>query len=80
MWVEHGRQGRRLEAVWTYFHGRILSAARRRAGTRREHEGGPRVNVQWGKHGSMPVEWEALSIPVSEGDVERKYLPAPVTL
>jgi hypothetical protein len=77
MWVEYGDEGRRLEAVWTYFHGRLLSggeAARRDAAA---HQGRPRVNVQWGKHGSMPVEWEAQSIPVSEGDVERKYLPTP---
>jgi hypothetical protein len=77
MWVEYGDEGRRLAAVWTYFHGRILSggeAARRDAAA---NQGRPRVNVQWGKHGSMPFEWEALSISVSEGDVERKYLPAP---
>jgi hypothetical protein len=77
MWVEHADQGRRLKAIWTYFHGRILlggEAARRDAA---EHGGRPRIEVQWGKHGSMPIEWDALPITVSEGDVEGKYLPPP---
>ena len=34
----------------------------------------PRVNVQWGKHGSMPHGWEALPIVADNGDIERNYL------
>ena len=36
----------------------------------------PRVNVQWGKHGSMPAGWEDLPIVPDDGDIERKYLKA----
>jgi hypothetical protein len=35
----------------------------------------PRVNVQWGKHGSMPVGWEELKIIGDRGDAESKYYP-----
>jgi hypothetical protein len=77
MWVEYGDEGRRLEAIWTYFHGRILSGGEPAHRDAAAHHGRPRVNVQWGKHGSMPLDWEALTIAVSAGDVERKYLPAP---
>jgi hypothetical protein len=42
----------------------------------------PRVNVQWGKHGSLPAGWETLPISASDGDIERKYFPPdrPLTL
>ena len=31
----------------------------------------PRVNTQWGKHGSMPPGWEQLQIVANGGDIER---------
>src|SRR5262249_32831459 len=33
-----------------------------------------RVNVQWGKHGSLPAGWEKLKIRPDAGDVERAYM------
>jgi hypothetical protein len=59
VWVRHSADGRVLEEVWTYFHGRLLAggdAARRDA---REHGMRPRIDVQWGKHGSLPIGWAA---------------------
>ncbi len=51
IWVECGAGFDRAVAVHTYFHGRIL--------TRRLAAGEPvRVAVEWGKHGSLPVNGE----------------------
>ena len=73
VWVQFSPDRRSLERFWTYFHGRILEAgddALRDAGT---HAMRPRVNVQWGKHGSMPFAWESLAIVGDTGDLERAY-------
>ena len=42
----------------------------------------PRVNVQWGKHGSMPLGWESMTIVGDAGDLERAYYTVgkPITL
>lgn len=58
VWIRHSEDGTRLERVWTYFHGRILDAPARAPGT----DPRPRVDVQWGKHGSLPEGWRSLSI------------------
>jgi hypothetical protein len=76
MWVRYSEDGRAIEGIWTYFHGRILEGGEPALLDARQHGMRPRINVQWGKHGSMPVGWEQIAIAVSEGDVERKYLPA----
>ena len=74
VWVQFSTDGQALERFWTYFHGRILNAGEPALGDAREHQMRPRVNVQWGKHGSLPYGWEALPIVANEGDIERKYL------
>jgi hypothetical protein len=48
--------------VWTYFHGRILDGGKAAIEDAQRHRMRPRINVQWGKHGSMPVRWEELKI------------------
>jgi hypothetical protein len=82
MWVEHSEDGGAISRIWTYFHGRILEGGAAALEDARRHGMRPRVNVQWGKHGSMPAAWESLSITATEGDVERKYLTLdrPLTL
>lgn len=75
MWVAYSRDRRSLQQVWTYFHGRILPGGDAAVVDARRHGMRPRVNVQWGKHGSMPAAWEALPIAASAGDSERKYFP-----
>jgi hypothetical protein len=82
VWVQFSRDGTSLERFWTYFHGRILEAgdvARRDA---HDNAMRPRVNVQWGKHGSLPHGWESMPITADDGDVERAYLSVgqPITL
>ncbi len=74
VWAQFSTDGRSLERFWTYFHGRIVEAQEPALRDAREHTMRPRVNVQWGKHGSMPQGWESLPIVPDEGDIERKYL------
>jgi hypothetical protein len=50
VWVRHGPQS---EAVFTYYHARIL-------------KGGSRIDVQWGKHGSLPEGWRQMPEVVAD--------------
>jgi hypothetical protein len=74
VWVQFSSDGSSLERFWTYFHGRILSGGEAALADARAHRMRPRVNVQWGKHGSLPVGWESMPIVADAGDIERKYL------
>jgi hypothetical protein len=46
VWVEYDRSGAPTD-LWTYWHGSLLHADWRERGT-------PAIDVQWGKHGSLP--------------------------
>jgi hypothetical protein len=46
VWVGYDRSGAPTD-LWTYWHGKILHADWRGRGT-------PAIDVQWGKHGSLP--------------------------
>lgn len=70
LWVQYGSDGQRLERVWTYFHGHILPGGEAALADAHAHGMRPRVDVQWGKHGTMPVGWTNLTIRVSDGDSE----------
>jgi hypothetical protein len=50
VWVRYGAGG---EAVYAYYHGRHL-------------KGGSRIDVQWGKHGSLPEGWRAMPAVVAD--------------
>lgn len=76
VWVGFGADARSIERVWTYFHGRILEGGPAAVHDARSHAMRPRIDVQWGKHGSMPVGWQTLPIVAEAGDIERAYLPA----
>ncbi len=82
MWVQYSADGKSIEKIWTYFHGRILAGGEAALADARRHGRRPRINVQWGKHGSMPVGWEELKIVAHPGDAERKFYPLnePITL
>jgi hypothetical protein len=82
VWVRFSPDRRSIEGFWTYFHGRILEARPDALRDAADHEMRPRVNVQWGKHGSMPFAWESLTIVGDQGDLERDYyaLGKPITL
>jgi hypothetical protein len=74
MWVQYSPDGSNIDAITTYFHGRLLKGGDAALADARKHGMRPRVNVQWGKHGSMPGGWEDLPISATDGDIERKYL------
>jgi hypothetical protein len=62
IWVEYAEDRQTLKRLWTYFHGQILDGGREAVEEARQHAMRPRINVQWGKHGSMPVSWENLKV------------------
>lgn len=82
MWVQYSADGKSIEKFWTYFHGRIYAGGEAALADARRHSQRPRVNVQWGKHGSMPLGWEEMTITANAGDAEKKYYPIdkPITL
>lgn len=69
IWLQLDPTRSRVVAVHTYFHGRILSSREPVAAGQRA-----RVVSQWGKHGSMPLNWRQLSIQADGDDVERGRL------
>ena len=62
IWVEYAADRVTLKRVWTYFHGHLLDGGAAAVEEARRHAMRPRINVQWGKHGSLPVAWETISI------------------
>ena len=82
MWVRYSPDRMSIEKIWTYFHGRMLEGGEAALIDARRNGMRPRVNVQWGKHGSMPAGWEELKIIGDRGDAENKYYPVdqPISL
>jgi hypothetical protein len=82
IWVKYSADKSSIEDILTYFHGRILKGGEAAINDARAHGMRPRVNIQWGKHGSLPVGWEEMMIVADPGDAEKKYYPLdpPVTL
>src|SRR5262245_32289389 len=82
IWVKYSADKSSIENVLTYFHGRILEGGEAAIDDARAHGMRPRVSIQWGKHGSLPVGWEGLTIVANSGDAEKKYYPLdqPITL
>lgn len=72
IWVQYAADQMTIEQVWAYFHGRILSGGEAALSDARRHGMRPRVNVQWGKHGSLLPGWEEMTILDLAGDAERK--------
>ena len=67
IWLRLDAARTRVRSVHTYFHGRILVDATPLVGR-------PRVVSQWGKHGTMPMNWRSLYILADADDVERNRL------
>lgn len=82
VWIQFSRDRQSVERFWTYFHGRILVAAEDAMRDASAHNMRARVDVQWGKHGSMPLGWETMAIIGDSGDLERAYyaIGKPITL
>jgi len=79
-WVKFSADKNSIENVLTYFHGRILEGGEAAINDARAHGMRPRVNIQWGKHGSLPVGWEKAPIVANPGDSEKKYYPRDQTI
>ncbi len=62
IWVEYGEERQTIKRLWTYFHGQILDGGKEALDEARRHGMRPRINIQWGKHGSLPFGWENLKI------------------
>src|SRR5215510_7177037 len=74
-WAEYGDDQVTITGFSTYFHGRILRGGNDVIEDAKAHGGRPRINVQWGKHGSLLLGWEKQSIVADDGDAERKFYP-----
>jgi hypothetical protein len=68
VWVKFAPDRRSVEQVWTYFHGHILAGGAAALADARRHAMRPRVNVQWGKHGSLLVGWEEMKVAGERAD------------
>lgn len=75
LWVEYAEDHRTITGISTYFHGRILRGGSEAIQEAKAHAGRPRINAQWGKHGSLLLGWEKLPIVADEGDAEKKFYP-----
>src|SRR5262245_9992756 len=82
IWVQYSSDQKSIEKIWTYFHGRILEGGEAALSDARRYAMRPRIDVQWGKHGSLPIGWEEMQITADQGDAEKKYYPLdrPITL
>jgi len=82
LWVEYAEDHKTLTGISTYFHGRILRGDSEAIQEAKAHAGRSRINIQWGKHGSLLLGWEKLPIVADEDDAEKKFYPLgrPITL
>jgi hypothetical protein len=82
VWVKPSRDRQQIDAVWTYFHGRLLAGSASALAEAAAHGGRAAVYVQWGKHGSMPHAWAQQSIVAERGETEAAHYPVdvPITL
>jgi hypothetical protein len=60
VWVRLDDSRQRLVGFYTYFHGRILEAPPEALQDAQAHGGRVKLEVQWGKHGSLPVGWRGM--------------------
>ena len=67
IWIRLDATRTGIRSIHTYFHGRILSDSTAVVGR-------PKVVSQWGKHGTMPMNWRTLHIQADSDDVERGRL------
>ena len=67
VWVQFSADRKTLEKVWTYFHGNILAGGEAALQDARLHQMRPRINVQWGKHGSLLAGWEEMIVKSESG-------------
>jgi len=59
VWIEFDQNDGKVTGVYTYFHKAILSTKKAVKDANLHHQRA-RISVQWGGHGSLPLEWERL--------------------
>ena len=69
IWVAYAPGGKDIEQVYAYFHGRVLAGTADTLKDARANGMRPRIQVQWGKHGSIPFGSEQTRIRVVMDDV-----------
>ena len=74
-WVAYPADGQQIEQVWTYFNGQVLAGGEPALREAREHNLRPRIDVQRGRHGSMPVGWQALSLDTTDASFRGSSIP-----
>ncbi len=67
VWIQFSADRKNIEQVWTYFHGNILAGGEAALADARLHQMRPRINVQWGKHGSLLMGWEQMTVKSGDG-------------
>lgn len=82
VWVTPAPDGRGIARLDTYFHGRILTSGDAALRDAASHNGRAAVLVQWGKHGSMPLGWEEMTVVARGSETEAAYyrVDVPITL
>ncbi|MBL9127506.1 MAG: hypothetical protein JNL97_07665 [Verrucomicrobiales bacterium] len=58
VWIRFDENRSRVEAIWTYFHDHLVEGGPEALEDARRNGGRALVCVQWGKHGSMPFDWQ----------------------
>ncbi len=53
IWVQYNNDRSRAVCVWTYWHGKIL----KKSFPKESNIKNPNIYIQWGKHGSLPPNW-----------------------
>jgi len=72
MWVRYDAASGQVTGVYAYFHGDILSSQGAVADAN-AHGGRPWIGVQWGKHGSLVVDWEKVRVRSIWLDMKETY-------
>jgi len=67
VWVRYDPNTMNVVSFHTYFHERILSSPEAILDAAKNGQR-PRVNVQWGKHGSLPYGWDKL-VPILDDNM-----------
>jgi len=72
LWVLTDADRKSVENVYAFYHGAVIRP-REAAVEANEHGGRPRVDVQWGKHGSLIVGWQSVANGLILEDMQLTY-------
>lgn len=61
IWIQYDPETGNVVKVYTYFHRAILSTEEA-VENARIHDNRALINIQWGGHGSLPINWEKIQM------------------